>query len=75
MLYSGKCCTNMINLRYLFIYTHKMISSYYVLLRLLTQPANRHTGGSLGVYEKIQSLENMLTTVSPVERINVYGKK
>eukprot|EP00534_Pseudo-nitzschia_fraudulenta_P010297 CAMPEP_0201227980 /NCGR_PEP_ID=MMETSP0851-20130426/195395_1 /ASSEMBLY_ACC=CAM_ASM_000631 /TAXON_ID=183588 /ORGANISM="Pseudo-nitzschia fraudulenta, Strain WWA7" /LENGTH=407 /DNA_ID=CAMNT_0047517767 /DNA_START=135 /DNA_END=1358 /DNA_ORIENTATION=- len=34
-----------------------------------------HTGGSLGNYEKIEALSGKLESVSPVERMNVYGRK
>ena len=34
-----------------------------------------HTGGSLGNYEKIESLTATLESISPVERMNVYGRK
>ena len=34
-----------------------------------------HTGGSLGNYEKVDSLSRTLQSISPVGRMNVYGKK
>jgi len=34
-----------------------------------------HTGGALGNYEKIESLSSTLQSVSPVERMDVYGAK
>mmetsp|Transcript_24531 Transcript_24531/g.67728 ORF Transcript_24531/g.67728 Transcript_24531/m.67728 type:complete len:449 (-) Transcript_24531:145-1491(-) len=34
-----------------------------------------HTGGALGNYEKIESLRSTLQSVSPVERMDVYGRK
>ena len=34
-----------------------------------------HTGGSLGNYEKVESLRGTLQSISPVERMDVYGKK
>ena len=34
-----------------------------------------HTGGSLGNYEKVESLGRTLQSISPVKRMNVYGKK
>ncbi len=34
-----------------------------------------HTGGSLGNYEKVDSLSGTLQSISPVGRMNVYGKK
>ena len=34
-----------------------------------------HTGGSLGNYEKVDSLSQTLQSISPVQRMNVYGKK
>lgn len=33
-----------------------------------------HTGGSLGNYEKVESLRGTLQSISPVERMDVYGK-
>lgn len=34
-----------------------------------------HTGGSLGCYDQIEALSDTLQLVSPVERMDVYGKK
>ena len=34
-----------------------------------------HTGGSLGNYEKVESLKGTLQSISKVERMDVYGKK
>lgn len=34
-----------------------------------------HTGGALGIYEEGNDLTERLTSVSPVKRIDVYGKK
>ena len=34
-----------------------------------------HTGGSLGNYEKVESLRGTLQSISRVERMDVYGKK
>lgn len=34
-----------------------------------------HTGGSLGNYDKVESLSEKLQAISPVERIDVYEKK
>ena len=34
-----------------------------------------HTGGSLGLFDKIESLNGSLQSISPVERMDVYGKK
>ena len=34
-----------------------------------------HTGGSLGNYEKVESLRGTLKSISPVTRMDVYGKK
>lgn len=34
-----------------------------------------HTGGSLGNYEKVESLRGTLQSISPVTRMDVYGKK
>lgn len=34
-----------------------------------------HTGGSLGLYDKIDALSSMVKKTSPVTRLDVYGKK
>ena len=34
-----------------------------------------HTGGSLGNYEKVESLRGTLQSISPVVRMDVYGKR
>ena len=34
-----------------------------------------HTGGSLGLFDKIESLSGSVQPISPVERMDVYGKK
>jgi predicted heme/steroid binding protein len=34
-----------------------------------------HTGGALGIYEKGVDLAERLNVVSPVKRIDIYGKK
>ena len=34
-----------------------------------------HTGGSLGMFEKVEALSSQLEKVSPVKRMDVYGKK
>jgi hypothetical protein len=44
------------------------------LKKLLTPNyKNRHTGGSLGVYDKIDEMSEMLNNVSSVERLNAYA--
>jgi len=34
-----------------------------------------HTGGTLGNYEKVEALDSALQSISPVERMDVYGRK
>lgn len=33
-----------------------------------------HTGGSLGAYEKIESMKQNINTSSPIKRMDVYEK-
>lgn len=33
-----------------------------------------HTGGSLGAYEKIESMKQNINISSPIKRMDVYGK-
>lgn len=33
-----------------------------------------HTGGALGLYDKVQDLSDMMGGVSPVQRLDIYGK-
>jgi len=54
---------------------HFHFVKHYINLENSFAYFNRHTGGSLGAYEKISALAPKLNVMSPVKRLDVYGKK